>query len=48
MAVDIKNKIEGIQKAKNSKREEMKKRYEELTENEENFRYVNDAIRKRD
>lgn len=25
MAVDIKNKIEGIQKAKNSKREEMKK-----------------------
>lgn len=37
MAVDIKNKIEGIQKAKNSKREEMKKRYEELTENEENL-----------
>ena len=39
MAVDIKNKIEGIQKAKNSKREEMKKRYEELTENEEKIEF---------
>lgn len=37
MAVDIKNKIEGIEKAKNNKREEMKRKYEELTENEENL-----------